>query len=152
MICFAQVNNDCGCDIDDNGDYSCQYAAGSSGISLQCYIGQQNLTADVEGRVRIMKDAVEEAYEHSNKDDSVLKIFNAPEFYWRGPDGAYQLSSIYDNLEVDGFNPFNEIGRALEDIVQQDRFKDWLFIFGTVIAMNESYQDPSGMRQKQMTF
>ena len=84
LICFAQVNNDCGCDIDDNGDYSCQYAAGSSGISLQCYIGQQNLTADVEGRVRIMKDAVEEAYEHSNKDDSVLKIFNAPEFYWRG--------------------------------------------------------------------
>ena len=88
---------------------------------------------------------------HSNKDDSVLKIFNAPEFYWRGPDGAYQLSSIYDNLEVGGFNPLNEIGRALQDIVQQDRFKDWLFVFGTVVAINEQYQDPSG-NETQATY
>ena len=31
----------------------------------------------------------------------------------------------------------NEIGIGLTNLVQQARFKDWLFIFGTVIAINE---------------
>lgn len=42
------------------------------------------------------------------------------------------MSSFFDS--TDEFNAINQIGRYLEPIVQQAKFKDWLFIFGKVIV------------------
>ena len=72
------------------------------------------MTEDVEGRIKIMNAAVERAYEVSDKAESVLKICNAPEFFWRGGNGAYPLSSVYVTDEE--FNTLYRVGVALEDI------------------------------------
>ena len=63
---------------------------------------------------------------HPN-DAKTLKIFMAPEFFFRGRQGAYDISlvsEIFDNLRA---------------FTQDARFKDWLFVFGTVIGA--SFED-----------
>ncbi len=50
---------------------------------LQCYLGLEDAAADVERRLGIMIDAVDAAYGRSDGDPSVLKVFLAPEFFFR---------------------------------------------------------------------
>lgn len=102
-----------------------------------CYLGIENLVDDVEKRAAVMTDAVNTAYEHANHDRKILKVFVAPEFFWRGPNGAYPASSILDSTDVSKPNVINLIGRKLEALVQDERFNDWLFVFGTVVAIND---------------
>jgi hypothetical protein len=42
--------------------------------SLQCYLGLEDTAADVEKRMGIMRDAVNMAYDASDKDESTLKV------------------------------------------------------------------------------
>ncbi len=59
----------------------------------------------------------------SNSNDAkTLKIFMAPEFYFRGFYGAYDISAVA------------EIFMGLRAFTKDAKFKDWLFVFGTVIA------------------
>ena len=95
---------------------------------LQCYIGNDDPIQDVENRVEIMKDAVDRAYQLSDKNATTLKVFIAPEFYWRGVDGAY----IQGDPEACG--AVCHILQSMEGIAGQKRFQDWLFVFGTVIS------------------
>jgi hypothetical protein len=101
---------------------------------LECYLGDKDPIKDVQRRMQIMKDAVEKAYTQASHDPTVLKIFVAPEFFWRGLQGSYthgSLDTIFSNL-CNG--PVCAILRGLEDLVQDARFEDWFFLFGTVIA------------------
>lgn len=102
-------------------------------LQSKCYTGPSDLKLDVEGRVEIMKEAVEAAYRKATNESNTLKLFVAPEFFFRGPDGSYDLASIlpYDNGT---YSPIDSIARGLEDIVADERFVDWMFVFGTVIA------------------
>ena len=107
--------------------------------TLQCYLGLQNTTADVQQRLIIMQTAVERAYEVSEykDDDSTLKIFLAPEFYFRGLNGAFSFQTEAESEEVQQEGVCNDICqilRGLERIVADERFEHWLFLFGTVIA------------------
>jgi len=88
-----------------------------------------------------MEAAVETAYNHSDKNENVLKIFNAPEFFFRGPTGAYNIEGVYE--ESGSFPSLEVIAVFLEELTSQERFKDWLFQFGTVIAYHET-EDPNG--------
>ena len=45
-----------------------------SSSSLQCYLGLEDTAADVEKRMGIMRDAVNTAYDASDKDESTLKV------------------------------------------------------------------------------
>lgn len=45
-----------------------------SSSSLQCYLGLEDTAADVEKRMGIMRDAVNVAYDASDKDESTLKV------------------------------------------------------------------------------
>jgi hypothetical protein len=91
-----------------------------------------------------MKAAVETAHEVGNRDPSVLKIFVAPEFYFRGPNGAYDAATIINREESeetpgstdddDDFNTISEICEALDAIVSDEKYENWLFVFGTIIA------------------
>ncbi|MBX9603471.1 MAG: hypothetical protein K2X35_20865 [Bryobacteraceae bacterium] len=88
------------------------------------YTGDPNASRDLGMRCLLMKDAVDKAYAHPSvvHEDEVLKIFMAPEFYFRGLDGAYpeeMLSSIMEQLRPH---------------VAQAKFKNWLFCFGTGIG------------------
>jgi hypothetical protein len=101
-----------------------------------CYLGnKQNLTEDVEHRLKLLyavldgikadKKAEEPKIDHRK---GVLKIFMVPEFYFRGPDGAYPMEELLDNgILLDTANKIN-------DYISVPEFSDYLFVFGTVIA------------------
>ncbi len=111
---------------------------GEEAPMLQCYIGLPDPMLDVRGRIEIMMDAVEKAYavvsNDPNDNHETLKVFIAPEFFWRGITGAYSFSTdeIPDDPSVCG--PICQILMGLENIVAQERFEDWIFLFGTIVA------------------
>ncbi|KAL3938496.1 MAG: hypothetical protein SGBAC_006612 [Bacillariaceae sp.] len=103
------------------------------GYEMQCYIGNDDNEVDVQDRLKIMKDAVESAYRSSDPDPTTLKIFIAPEFYWRGVDGAYVFMEE-DPEDLDTCGPVCQILKGLEEIVAQKRFENWIFLFGSITA------------------
>ena len=111
--------------------------------SLSCYLGQSHdERQDVAGRLEIMREAVEAAYIKSNTSENVLKIFIAPEFFFRGPHGAYSWFEIELHAHLqrgvrgEVFHPIVAIGEGLKSIAHNATYKDWLFVFGTVVAMD----------------
>jgi len=76
-----------------------------------------------------MQEAIGKAFElyqskhgSESSDAKTLKIFMAPEFFFRGFYGAYDVSAV------------TEIFTALRGFTKDAKFDDWLFVFGTVIA------------------
>mmetsp|Transcript_14918 Transcript_14918/g.24269 ORF Transcript_14918/g.24269 Transcript_14918/m.24269 type:complete len:516 (-) Transcript_14918:279-1826(-) len=110
------------------------YGSPENSEALQCYLGLEDTAEDVERRLNIMTDAVNKAYDVSDKDDSTLKIFLAPEFYFRGVNGAFQFQTEEAEEENGGCSDICHIFKGLENIVANKRFENWLFLFGTVIA------------------
>lgn len=118
------------------------------GEELQCYIGNYDLEQDVQTRLAIMKDAVEQAYHLAGSsrpgdmgpDGEILKIFIAPEFFFRGVNGAYTFE---DEAPGDDSicGPVCEILKGLEEMVADKRFEDWLFLFGSIIAREPLSKD-----------
>ena len=101
------------------------------------YVGLEDARADMAGRLAIMKAAVAASLGSAELDprNSTLKIFMAPEFFWRGPTGAYGV----DNPAL------LELGDRLRDMVAARRFEDWLFVFGSVIGSTAVQQaGPAG--------
>lgn len=101
---------------------------------LQCYIGLEDAAEGVQRRLNIMADAVNKAYDESVKDSSTLKIFLAPEFYFRGLNGAFKFLSEEEADAEDACSDICHILKGLENLVADKRFEDWIFLFGTVIA------------------
>lgn len=106
---------------------------------MYCYMGHKNQTRDVFDRMAVMTDAVERAYELSEKSSDTLKIFVAPEFFFRGRNGAYIVDSddpraFFDDEDGECKSEICEILVGLEKLVAQARFEDWLFLFGTAIV------------------
>ena len=62
---------------------------------LQCYLGLEDAAYDIERRMSIMIDAVDAAYDRSDDDPDVLKIFLAPEFFFR-----WKVSLSSSSLEL----------------------------------------------------
>lgn len=99
-------------------------AAGIFGSFSQRYLGISNSEADIRFRCHLMRNAIKTAAAspHVVVSKSTLKIFMAPEFYFRGKEGAYpieQVSTIMENLRT---------------YVRSPRFGDWLFVFGTALG------------------
>ena len=69
-----------------------------------------------------------------DRDPGVLKILMFPEFFLRGPNGAYSTSQWFDsdNDEEDGL--LIKLADKVRDMIFDDAFEDYLFVFGTVIA------------------
>jgi len=101
---------------------------------LQCYLGLKDDREDVARRLQIMRAALEKAYEVADPSNTTLKIFNAPEFFFRGKNGAYNISREYNDPDLEECHAVCQSLNGLELLVADARFKDWLFLFGTVIA------------------
>lgn len=100
-----------------------------------CYLGLDDQVDDALRRLEIMTDAVERAYELSDKNSDTLKVFNAPEFFFRGRRGAYVYE--YKGMAMDGEEECEalcQLLRGFEKLVAQEKYKDWLFLFGTIIV------------------
>ncbi|MCB9714269.1 MAG: hypothetical protein H6712_10455 [Myxococcales bacterium] len=98
------------------------------------YIGQDDakgdpaaVQRDMDARCALMKEAIATAHTLDEIDDdpTTLKIFMAPEFYFRGRKGGY---------------PVEELSRIPEQMRQEtDKadYDDWMFVFGTAIGSME---------------
>ena len=86
----------------------------------QCYLGYDDDEVDVRKRFQVMKEAVETARELADNDEKTLKVFVAPEFFWRGPQGAYDAATILKNdvYNIEEFNAISEICEELEKLVK----------------------------------
>lgn len=89
------------------------------------YLGEQNIDSDIQSRCKIMARAMSIAANKVPGSVNTLNVFMAPEFYFRGPKGAYpveKISSIMDTLR-------KEASKSI--------YKDWLFVFGTALGFME---------------
>ena len=99
------------------------------------YLGAADATTDINKRCAIMKKAIQTAHGSSDIDTTVspptLKIFMAPEFFYRGAEGGYPLHSMSTIME--------EMRTETGDV----KYKDWMFVYGTAIGYQKN-QAPSG--------
>jgi hypothetical protein len=108
------------------------------------YRGLENDLKDVRGRCGVMKQAIRLAYQqyqlHLGRPDrdaiaylgnhrppreeprKRLKIFMAPEFFFRGLSGAYDISMV------------SEVFQAMREETKDKKYADWLFVLGTVVC------------------
>lgn len=81
---------------------------------------------DMKAKAALMIDAIQEAAARNADIDAArttLKIFMAPEFYFRGAQGAYPMEVV------------SEILGELDGEISKDAYKDWLFVLGTAIGV-----------------
>jgi hypothetical protein len=108
-----------------------------------CYLGNSNITEDMDHRYQIvmkvldrLKQDVNQKHPEVDHREDVLKIFSMPEFFWRGPNGAYTASQIFgDDLHNGGLLHLSD---RLYETVKDEAFSDYLFLFGTVIGVKEA--------------
>jgi hypothetical protein len=102
------------------------------------YIGNEDVTKDVDRRTHIMKEAIDSAMECSDLEQrhSVMKVFVAPEFFFRGARGAYSISIVEES------KPFHGLLDSLEAMVSDEKWEDWLFIFGTITVGATDPKEP----------
>ena len=93
------------------------------------YLGITNIDEDIKQRIALLKLALEKTHNASDRRDTVLKIFVVPEFYFRGPKGAYEM----DKVQL--------IIYKLRQLIKDNKWEHWLFIFGTILGI--SYSDSS---------
>jgi hypothetical protein len=87
------------------------------------YVGIRQIDQDISQRVKLVANAIAKAHQEANSGPSVLKVFMMPEFFFRGPDGAYSMGEDVDKIRT-----------KLQDLVKANKFNDWLFVFGTIVA------------------
>jgi hypothetical protein len=104
-----------------------------------------SIVTNVDARNRLLRLAkvVDAAYnylanpEHSFEDARVrvLNVFMVPEFYFRPPTGQDTPRGTYDGRTQ------HQILNALADMFSAEKFRDWLFVCGTILwndaEMNE---------------
>ncbi|CAJ1432033.1 unnamed protein product, partial [Effrenium voratum] len=115
-----------------------------------CYLGSDKVARDVRHRLAIMAEALERAHASENWDRSpgTLKVFLAPEFYWRGAKGAYRISTKFINVS---WPVIKEIAGQLSHV----RFKHWVFVPGTVVAAqlaDQRYVNMSGRTYENISY
>jgi|GEM_PF-1639815 len=88
--------------------------------------GRMLCPQDIEMRCQLMLDAILTAQQKACQDKDVLKVFMAPEFFFRGPNGAYEMENAADVIA------------KLQDMVKDSQWQGWMFVFGTIVAV--SYQ------------
>jgi len=103
----------------------------------ECFLGEVNVSTDLERRLDVMRTAIKQSYDSPNwnRSGNVLKIFMAPEFFWRGPQGAYILDGQF------AFHARKVFGE-LQAYVSNADFKDWIFVMGTAIAVQMDQSAP----------
>ena len=97
-----------------------EFAANGSAI----YKGPQIEYDDMALRVTWTLKVMEEARKQADSSSDTLKVFMMPEFYFRGPLGAYQMDLVAELIE------------NLQVICSGAEWKDWMFVFGTIIGVS----------------
>lgn len=93
---------------------------------------------DLRARCTIMKQAIDTAATHPRTDSrpDVLKVFMAPEFFFRGKGGGYDLELV------------DEIPRILRGTSGEPRYADWVFVYGTAIGFIRHEEPGTGAARR----
>ena len=95
--------------------------------------GLSNDRKDIASRLEIISDMIDKVQQSGsiNPNKKCLKIMAFPEFLFRGSIGAYDMEKTLKIVE------------NLRKMVNKPRFKDWLFVFGTIVgySKNEKYEE-----------
>jgi hypothetical protein len=110
------------------------------------YSGKVDDWADMKQRCDDMKSAITSAYALADAEggyngvSTVLKVFMAPEFFFRGQNGAYDLAVIDGEAAIQkgpgGTRVDAKPGilELMRQEIDKDIYKDWLFVLGTAIG------------------
>jgi hypothetical protein len=115
-----------------------------------CYLGNKNITKDVLHRFRIIEESLRKLVDHSRTKNSkidpspkVLKIFMVPEFFFRGPNGAYSVEDMRDDQVDDSKDGvLIQASDRMRAFIADDAFQDFLFVFGTTIIAQSLDNNP----------
>ncbi|MEN6374326.1 MAG: hypothetical protein ABFD75_06005 [Smithella sp.] len=103
------------------------YKVKTADIKAAEYMGNTSDDKDILKRCSIMKNAINIAHKNvitaqgGNSADT-LKLFMAPEFYFRGTGGAYPIEKI------------SKIMETMREETKNAKYAHWLFVFGTAIG------------------
>ena len=97
--------------------------------SSPCYIGDRVTAHDLSRRVSVLSHAMAAAAAHADQDTRTLKIFAAPEFFFRGAFGAYDATSW-------AHARYN-LSAMLENLTSTPPFNEWLVVCGTIVAVHD---------------
>jgi hypothetical protein len=91
------------------------------------YLGLPDIGQDISQRCQLMYDAVVTASRSPriSTDPATLKIFMAPEFFFRGPQGAYTMEEVQTVI--------NELQTRFTGI----EWQGWMFVFGTIVGYSD---------------
>jgi len=97
---------------------------------IKTYLGLPDAAEDIDARCQLILRAIQTAQANIAQSSppeapgTTLKIFLAPEFYFRGSTGAYDMDSV--QLAIS----------ALQNMVKGDEWNDWLFGFGSILGLS----------------
>lgn len=86
------------------------------------YLARSVPSDDVDTRVAIMEAAVDEARANASTSTYCLKVFVAPEFFFRSRTGAYDLDA------------YQRVLSGLHAWASDAQYEHWVFFFGTIIT------------------
>lgn len=110
------------------------------------YLGLPNSIEDIDARMVLLKKAIETARDRVEEMGDIsattLKVFVVPEFYFRGANGAYTDGLRVDKVfAMDSKEKWDDhlgyIESELKKIIDNEKYRDWLFIVGTVLVCKE---------------
>jgi hypothetical protein len=93
----------------------------------QSYHANPDNRTDIDHRLTLMAEAIQEAVTIGSPRADCLKIFMAPEFYFRGRTGAYALEEVVDLIVP----PLQML------VANLATFEHWMFVFGTMIGASQ---------------
>ncbi|NER29738.1 MAG: hypothetical protein F6J89_19500 [Symploca sp. SIO1C4] len=105
------------------------------------YLGLKEERQDMSARVELVKEVIKQAKQdqETSESENTLKIFMLPEFFFRGKRGTYSLVNIlgsFNNPETKEEENLKDkpLITQLQSIVKDKEWKDWLFVFGTIVG------------------
>ena len=104
------------------------------------YHGYVKDIEDIDARVKLVEYVLEKAYTQSRKEPTVLKVFMVPECFFQGIYGAYLTD---DAAKLVG---------KLQQFVKNEKWKDWVFGFGTVNRVFLGLQPKSVMKENKTIY
>jgi hypothetical protein len=94
------------------------------------YLGLNNPRLDIEARCDLMMRAMEVARDALPPQSpplppgDTLNVFMAPEFFFRGVSGAYQMDDVQLAITI------------LQGMAADPEWADWVFVFGTILGVS----------------
>jgi hypothetical protein len=93
---------------------------------------RDDMVHKAEAMVKAIVAARNEVTRQGYDTPEMLKIFMAPEFYFRGIRGAYGFD------DVNGLKNEKSLAQIMREELDKPDYKDWLFVLGTVIAASKN--------------